>query len=413
MTLEIDNANHLVSLLLKADKPYYRSTKPLLGYSIRTLGNSFEALEEELMPSVISHKSGNAYEQHKTLLKLFLLNLVAVGFAHERLSIGSSPRKGDYAAVKYGLDQRKTKRLVDALVNHGLIELLWKGNRHVNIVNNYVPTKKLLIPYAEFLYADHAEFDNYEPIRLNGEEYAGDISWHPNLERDREVLRKYNDFMSSHSWARKSVTHRSFNDNEFSAGRVHTAYQNIVNRRVPVRKQTLLDGESIAEPDFTANHLTLLSMIFDEYLPDDPYRKVAEETAMSRDAVKQAFVLLMGVRDKKGWAEAQWELLKSEYEITHKQSNHIRESFYKCIPFLKKHDLLGTGWGGKLQYLEGETAILMFEWAVDTQTPIVNVHDAFACKKQDEQTVKQNMHEMRDKVLSSVGGYMSGRKENK
>ena len=136
MTLEIDNANHLVSLLLKADKPYYLATKPLLGYSIRTLGNAFEVLEEELMPSIISHKCGNAYEQHKALLKLFLLNLVAVGFAHERLSIGSCPRKGDYATVKFGLDQRKSKRLVDALVNHGFMELLWKGNRHVKVVNN-------------------------------------------------------------------------------------------------------------------------------------------------------------------------------------------------------------------------------------------------------------------------------------
>ena len=400
---EIENAKQLVSVLLKAETPHYMATQPLLAYSQKVLGNAFEELEDDLMPSVISHRRGKAYNQHRALLRLFLLNLVAVGFSHERLSIESTPKKDGYVSSKYGLDQRKTKRLVDALIGHELMELRWEGNRHVGVVNNYMPTEKLLLPYASFLYADHADFDDYDLIRLNGERHEGDIEWHPHLERDREILTRYNAFMSAHSWARKDTTHRSFNDNRYSAGRVHTAYQNIVNRRVPIRKQTLMDGEPIVEPDFTANHLTLLSMIFDEQLPSDPYDRVADDTGMSRDAIKQVFIRLMGASDRKGWAEAQWSLLKSEYEITHRQSDHIRESFYKCIPFLKKHDLLSTGWGGRLQYLEGEIAILMFEWAVESQIPIINVHDAFACKRRDMGVVESKMYAMRDKVLSEAG----------
>ena len=283
------------------------------------------------------------------------------------------------------------------------MEKKWGGNRHAKVTSNYMPTEKLLMPYAEFLYADHGDFDDYSPVRLNGEGYTEDIPWHVNLERDREVLIKYNAFMSSHSWAKKDVTFRSFNDTPFAAGRVHTLYQTITNRRVPIRQQTLLDGEPIAEPDFSANHLTLLSMIVDKPLPDSPYDMVSDDTGISKQTVKTVLVRLMGAKDKQGWTQAKHTLQKSEHQLPGKHSELIRASFYKCIPFLKDYDLLATGWGGKLQFLEGETAIRMFEWAVDKQIPIINVHDAYACKKQDEIKVKETMYEKREESLSEIG----------
>ena len=119
---EIDNARHLVSLLLAADEPHFRTTAALRNFSVRSLGNSFDSLVAELMPSVISHRVGKAYDQHANLVRLFLLNLVAVGFSHERLSIQSAPKKGDKINEKFGLDQRKSKRIIDALIEHGLME---------------------------------------------------------------------------------------------------------------------------------------------------------------------------------------------------------------------------------------------------------------------------------------------------
>ena len=119
---EIDNARHLVSLLLAADKPHFMTTAALRNFSVRSLGTGFDGLVAEIMPSVISHKVGRAYDQHANLVRLFLLNLVAVGFSHERLSIQSAPKKGDKINEKFGLDQRKSKRIIDALIEHGLME---------------------------------------------------------------------------------------------------------------------------------------------------------------------------------------------------------------------------------------------------------------------------------------------------
>lgn len=276
------------------------------------------------------------------------------------------------------------------------------GTRHAHITNAYRPTEHLLRPYAHFLYSYQGDFEDYAPIKFNKEDFEGNISWHDSTERDREILLKYNAFMASHTWARKDVTHRSFNDKPFTAARIHTPYQTIANRRVEIRKQTLLDGEPIAEPDFSANHLTLLSILFDEQLPESPYERVADDTSLSKAIVKTVLVRLMGAENEQGFNRAKWKLEREKDKVSRTQVNEIRKSFYKCIPFLKSHDLLCTGWGNKLQYIEGETGILMLQWATQTRTPIINVHDAYACRKQDEEVVYSQMHELRMLVLQNL-----------
>ena len=109
----------------------------------------------------------------------------------------------------------------------------------------------------------------------------------------------------------------------------------------------------------------------------------------------------MGAQNEQGYNQAKYTLERSKDKISRTQVNIIRKSFYRCIPFLEEYDLLCTGWGGKLQFIEGETAIAMFEWATETQTPILNVHDAFACKEKDETKVATAMYAMRERVLES------------
>jgi len=403
MSAESDNAKLLVQELLAAEKPHHKATLPILAYSTRSLGNAFSELEDELMPDVIKAKQGDAHDNHRRLLRLILLNLVGVGFSHEHLNIQTKPEPDSWVYKKYGLDQRRTKRIVDVVLEHELMfKSLW-GNRHAKMTNAYRPTANLLLPYAEFLYQDHGNFEDYEPIKLSGEDYTGSLEWLPHLERNREILQAYNAMMSSHTWARKDVTHRSFNDTPFSAGRVHTPYQTIVNRRVPIRKKTLLDGQPIAEPDFTANHLTLLSMIFDRPLPDSPYDRVADDTGIPKDVVKTVLVRLMGAQNEQGFNQAKYTLERSKDKVSRTQVNAIRNSFYRCIPFLHDYNLLCTGWGGRLQFIEGETALAMFEWATETNTPIINVHDSFACKEKDEERVAGAMYSLRQRVLSEWG----------
>ena len=127
------------------------------------------------------------------------------------------------------------------------------------------------------------------------------------------------------------------------------------------------------------------------------------DTKLSRDKVKDVLVRLMGARNEQGYNRAQYSLEREKDRTSRTQVNVIRRSFYRCIPFLKKHDLLCTAWGGKLQFIEGETALAMFEWATETNTPILNVHDSFACKQEDEERVSVAMYSLRERVLSEWG----------
>ena len=45
----------------------------------------------------------------------------------------------------------------------------------------------------------------------------------------------------------------------------------------------------------------------------------------------------------------------------------------------------------------------MLEWATEINIPILNVHDSFACKKEDEERVTVAMYAMRERVLSEWG----------
>lgn len=398
---ETENAQLLVKTILETEPPRYTATVPILAYSIRSLGNAFSDLEAQLMPRIIKAKRGRTYEKHLELLRLVLLNLIAVGFSHEQLTIPSTPRPGTYLHDRFGFDQRKRKRIVDALKAHGLMEQVYFGSRGLNIASAFRPTESLLLPYCDFLYSHQGDFDDYSPIRLDGEPHYENVWWYENTERDREILTRYNKYMRDFSWARKGATYRSFGLAPFTASRVHTPYQTIVSRRVNIRKQTLFNGNPIAEPDFSANHLTLLSMIFDERLPESPYDRVAEDTGIKKSIIKLVLVRLMGADGERKYNNAKYSLERDKQNpVSRRGVDAIRASFYKCIPFLKQHNLLCTGMGSKLQFFEGEIAMHMFEWCIETQTPIINVHDAYACEECNEERVERTMYAMREKVIN-------------
>jgi hypothetical protein len=97
--------------------------------------------------------------------------------------------------------------------------------------------------------------------------------------------------MAAHSWAKKGPTTRAFSKNLERGGRLHNAFQNIVNRRVPIRKSTLLDGSPMAEPDFSCNHLRMASKLVGEDLSEDPYsdivRAIGGDASIHRNSAKK------------------------------------------------------------------------------------------------------------------------------
>jgi hypothetical protein len=58
----------------------------------------------------------------------------------------------------------------------------------------------------------------------------------------------------------------------------------------------------------------------------------------------------------------------------------LLSSFYREYPWLESKKVFFNDTGARMQMLEGEIGLKMFRWAIDTYTPIISVHDSYACK---------------------------------
>jgi hypothetical protein len=206
--------------------------------------------------------------------------------------------------------------------------------------------------------------------------------------------------MQDHWWARKGPTTRSFSKNMNRGGRLNNSYQTIANRRLAIRKNTLIDGERIAEPDFSANHLKMASAIIGEQLPDDPYTSISESTGASRKAVKSFITRVMGSTSKRQRGGQIMSLNDSNNdELSPNLYRSLEETFYREYPWLKTQKVFFNDTGARMQMLEGEIGLKMCRWAIDTNTPIISVHDSYACIWYHEEQVWNAMQEFWSEVV--------------
>jgi len=87
-------------------------------------------------------------------------------------------------------------------------------------------------------------------------------------------------------------------------------------------------------------------------------------------------------------------------ELTPDLYKSLEDTFYKEYPWLKTHDVFFNDTGARMQLLEGEIGLKMFRWAIDTNTPIISVHDSYACKWHDKEKVWDAMQEFWGTVIN-------------
>ena len=80
-----------------------------------------------------------------------------------------------------------------------------------------------------------------------------------------------------------------------------------------------------------------------------------------RATVKQVFVPLLGASKRSAIGQIKWKLRnKASAELV----DAIIDGFERVIPWLGSQNLLLNNVGTRLQYLEGEIALKMFDWAI-------------------------------------------------
>ena len=81
---------------------------------------------------------------------------------------------------------------------------------------------------------------------------------------------------------------------------MYTDHQQLPDRRFRIRINTRIDGESVCEVDFNANHLRLaLAVLHDEDAGDSPYEDIMDLAGhRSRDLVKSFITKAMGASSR-------------------------------------------------------------------------------------------------------------------
>jgi hypothetical protein len=80
---------------------------------------------------------------------------------------------------------------------------------------------------------------------------------------------------------------------------------------------------------------------------------------------------------------------RGKEQITTDTFQAIQAAAERLFPWTKKERLFFNDVGAQMQKLEGDIALLMIEWALEQEIPLLAVHDSFAVRKQDGQATDQ------------------------
>lgn len=183
---------------------------------------------------------------------------------------------------------------------------------------------------------------------------------------------------------------RSFSHYPDRGGRITNNYQNIAQRRLPIRKQTLINGEKLAEPDFSANHLRMAAYLLGEALPDDPYTDLMNQIGLSdRGMVKKVVTECLGATDPRQMGRLKGKFHKRYQGGSAEKFQAILAALQSEYPWTR--EVFFCDVGAHLQYLEGEMALKMMGWAMAHDVPLLPVHDAYAVPAQYERNAHESM----------------------
>lgn len=414
MTTSTDQAKPVAELLIKAGTPDNDSSTRVVVYSGGSLGTGsemFTALLEQLTAAATKSRRASDIALRRKCISHVLNSLIHAMFRFEWLSLPTNPanfKNGQYLA-NLGFDQRRMQRIVEVLLQHDVMRLGRLGfidhrEGMPSKASQYFPTESFINNYANSLYTGFGDFDNYQALKFENFDEV-DMPSQSEMDRQESIIRRYNEYMRHHTWAMKNPSSRSFKDFVGRSGRINNCFQTLANRRLPLRINTMIDGEAIAEPDFSCNHLRMASFLLGEELPADPYSVIASDTGLTRDVIKTVITKCIGafiLKQKGGIFLKAPNPKHGRVAVNATEFKAALASIESHYPWVAKQELLFNDVGTRMQYLEGEIALEMLEWAVEEDVPLVAVHDAYACKCADADKVYKQMLDVWSKVLDSA-----------
>ena len=301
---------------------------------------------------------------------------------------------------RYGIKYRSVKAIKDYLESRDLITVL-KGKKFKGKPSRtrLFPTETLSSQIWEYVLEQEQPIEGpYLTINETDDiweetmfKVKADQS-HP----DMDDMIAINEFLKPHRWACKAPIRLVYKHTPFQGGRLMTPFQNLPDRRARIRINTQIDGQSICEVDYNANHLRLnLAFNAKEYAGKTPYEDICVESGVaSRDMIKKFITVAMGASDEKsGKARLRLDGMNSQVI----ESIHV--GALKRFPKLQ----LFNGWGIFAQNLEGQILKDVMLEGIKKDIACLPVHDAVAVQQQHQDWAKEVMLETWQEHLDGVG----------
>jgi hypothetical protein len=349
-------------------------------------------------------------EKVNLALRLILSNLVYSVFARTPLAIPNNHKTFLTGGLlkKLFLSKNATRDVLQALVEEGYISKT-RGSFYKEEVNRYKPTDKLKIQLIPLIYCvaeDYDEVNHKQYVSIKSEsnkerakriksrinqstptpervtEGEGEQQLHiigasslPDDHPDIISLKKINDFLKDVSFALKAPVRLIYTKDPFHGGRLYVPIQNLPDRKVKVRINTLINGNPVCEVDLSASHLRIAAALNAIQLPEDPYIEIAVRADVTRDQVKFLLTRAFGAKNRK------LDLMENGiFILSTPQRTKIEDVTKELYP--EVFSALYRGLGSAYQSLEGAVLMKAMSSLIDLDIPSLPIHDAIMVQQE-------------------------------
>ena len=358
-----------------------------------------ELIEDFVARSNTKQRGAKQLSEFKRHWQYMLMNLCSVSFQRRWLlvSLDKNAYSNDNWLKLHGLSYGLIKVIVDFLDSTGMIDLKL-GKRYENnpARTRLFPRPKLAnMLYSLFYFIEEEIKPPYVRINEGEGSWTDTISSLPDDHPEVIEMTTINKFLKGHSWPCKAPVRLVYKSNAFNGGRLFTPFQNLPDRNVKIRINTLIDEQPICEVDFNANHLRLnLAFRSKENAGDTPYEDIGEIAGISnRNQIKRFITVAMGASNETdGYGSLYTEGFHKAYV------RRIHDAALKRFPKLQ----LFEGWGVYAQNFEGQILKDVMLQGLKKDIVCLPVHDAVAVQQQHQDWAKEVMLETWQEHMDGV-----------
>ncbi len=408
-----DHAHYLYDLVSNAhveptdDYDHHQWIRPLklpTGSQAAATFNESIVIKSFLQETKGNRNSADVENQRKHW-EIILLNLVFVMYQRNWLLVPMDSKfysQDNYWTRRLGLSYRPMKTIVDYLKQNNFVKYReGKAYRNNPATARISPLPTLTWMLWEYFLKIEQPIEPPYLIVNTPDDGWKEIQNLPKDQNEVGELTEINEFLKGQRWACKGPVQLKYKNNAFQGGRLYTPFQNLPDRKIRLRINTLINDQPIGEVDFNANHLRLnLGFNGGTHAGDTPYEDIASEAGLVgidtevRSKVKSFITFAMGSS-----SEGETRSLCRLNGISDTKFEALVTAAKKLYPKLE----LFTGWGIYAQNLEGQILKQVMLEGIKKDIVCLPVHDAVAVQQEHLNWAEETMLECWDRQMETSG----------